>query len=182
MPSRTSRRSPPDAATPEGPIAVHRYKPLSIAAELARMGGGGVLCLVIAFALPWGATLQYVLFPLAAFLLFFAGVMVLRGFSRIVLFDHGIGLDGPLTAALRWEDVTALRVIAFKAKRSPIGGRYEVTLKGDGRTIRFDSSVEDFLDLIDSVLDRLEPREIAYERHTREALDHLAIKRGESGL
>jgi len=91
---------------------------------------------------------------LAAFALLFAvyGLRAaLRSVSRICLDDVGIWSKGPFPTAIRWDELTAMKLGYYSTRREGRGGRggwMQLRLAGGGKRLRIDSSLEGFGDIV----------------------------------
>ncbi len=119
----------------------------------------------IGFALPLGALacahpaapVAWVLAAAAALFLVYFARTVCRQLTHIELDETGIRVRGPAlgprSAALRWDDLCSLRLDYYSTRRDPEartveGGWMQLRLRGAGRTIRIDSELEGFLELV----------------------------------
>lgn len=134
---------------------VLRYPSTVLLGDYARAAAGlalTVLPLALVNVSPWiGA-------PLAACALLFAAFAARtaqRQFTRVTMDEQGVRAEGPLGAAIRWDDLTGLRLRYYAARRGrdgfrPEGGWMQATLTGRGGKIRLDSTLDGF----DAVIER----------------------------
>lgn len=86
----------------------------------------------------------------AAALLFFVyfGRTVCRQLTHIELDDAGLRAKGPLGGAIRWDELRSLRLDFFSTRADREGGWMQLRLRGAWRTIRIDSELEGFPELV----------------------------------
>ncbi len=132
---------------------VLRYPPGVLIGDYARAAAGLALTalpLALAEVAPW------VGWPLAAgALLFalFAARTVQRQFTRLLMDAQGVRAEGPLGAALRWDELSGLRLRYYSTRRGRGGdgaGWMQATLVGPAGRIRLDSTLAGF----DAVVER----------------------------
>ncbi|MEO8142670.1 MAG: hypothetical protein ABI654_00495, partial [Betaproteobacteria bacterium] len=83
----------------------------------------------------------------ALFLVYFART-VCRQLTHIDLDETGIRARGPLGAVIRWEYLRSLRLDYYSTRRDREGGWMQLRLRDAGRTIRIDSELGGFVDLV----------------------------------
>jgi len=83
----------------------------------------------------------------ALFLVYFVRT-VCRQLTHIELDEAGIRARGPLVAAIRWEDLRSLQLDYYSTRRDREGGWMQLKLRDAQRTIRIDSDLEGFAELI----------------------------------
>jgi len=127
-----------------------RYPSAVLLGDYARAGIGLALTalpLALVNVSPW------IGWPLAASALLFAAFAARtaqRQFTRLTVDDQGVRAEGPLGAAILWDDLTGLRLRYYTTRRGRDDGWMQATLTGRGRRIRLDSTLEGF----DTVIER----------------------------
>ena len=117
-------------------------------------GAIGIAFTVAPLALVYPAgPMAWVLAAAAALFLVYFGRTVCRQLTRIELDETGIRVRGPLGAALRWEELRSLRLDYYSTRRDPEGrtmqgGWMQLRLRDARRTIRIDSELDGFVDLV----------------------------------
>jgi len=106
----------------------------------------------LAVAHPAGPV-AWVLAAAAALFLVYFGRTVCRQLTHIELDENGIRAKGPLGAAIRWEDLRSLRLGYYSTRRDPEGrtmqgGWMQLRLRDAQHTIRIDSELEGFVELV----------------------------------
>lgn len=100
---------------------------------------------------------------------------VVRQLSWIELDASGIGDRGPLGAAIRWDALREVRLNYYSTRPDRSGGWMEFIVKGPGRTIRIESTLEGFVELVAEVVRAARDRGIALDERSRANLTALGI-------
>lgn len=138
----------------------------------------------LAFAHP-AAPVAWVLAATAVLFLVYFGRTVCRQLTHYELDEAGIRARGPavglLSAAIRWEDLRSLRLDYFSTRRDPEGrtmhgGWMQLKLRAARHTIRIDSELEGFADLVRAVARESRRRDIELDYATRSNLRVLGIE------
>lgn len=98
-----------------------------------------------------------------------------RQFQRFTVDDTGIMRHGPLGRALRWDQVARVDLAYFSTRRDKTEGWFHLTLRGAGRRIDMDSTLDGFDRIAAAVADQVRDRAIAVDDTTKEnfiALGH----------
>jgi len=129
-----------------------RYPARVLRLDYAGSAAGLALSLgLLAFAqlaapVAWVATAAALLF------LVYFGRTVCRQLTHIELDETGIRVMGPvvglLSAAIRWTDLCVLRLDYYSTRRDGEGGWMQLRLGDARRTIRIDSDLEGFAELV----------------------------------
>jgi hypothetical protein len=117
----------------------------------------------------------WVLAAAAALFLVYFGRTVCRQLTHFELDQTGIRVKGPLGAAIRWEDLRALRLDYYATRRDREGGWMQMRLRDARRTIRIDSELDCFVDLVRVVVLEARRRGIDLDEPTRANLDVLGL-------
>ena len=135
----------------------YRYPWRALFPDYAGSGiGFGLLLAALVFAHP-AVPMAWVLAAAAALFLVYFGRTVCRQLTHIELDETGIRVAGPaflrLRAALRWEELRSLRLDYYSIRRDPEGrtlqgGWMQLRLRDARCTIRIDSELEGFLELL----------------------------------
>ena len=148
-------------------------------------GGIGVALLLgpLAYARP-ATPVAWVMAAAAALFLVYFGRTVCRQLTHIELDETGIRVRGPawglLSAALRWEELRSLRLDYYSTRRDPDGrtvqgGWMQLKLRGAGCTIRIDSELEGFLELVRAAVLQARRRGADLDWSTRANLGALGL-------
>lgn len=106
----------------------------------------------LAFVHP-AAPVAWLLAAAAALFLVYFGRTVCRQLTHIELDENGIRAKGPLGATIRWEDLRSVRLGYYSTRRDPEGrtmqgGWMQLTLRDAQHTIRIDSELESFAEVV----------------------------------
>ena len=109
-------------------MSLHRYPPRTLMGDYARSGVGlaltGTLC--------------------AFFLL-----RTIERHRTIVSVDEDmISVSGIMAASMRWDEVEKLELSYYSVKRDRSGGWMQLTLRKPGVTVKVDSRLDGFLDIV----------------------------------
>lgn len=129
---------------------VLRYPRTALLGDYARAGAG---LAITALPLALLEVNRWIAVPLAAAALLFA-VFALRTAqrqaSRLELDDAGVTMRGPMGASLAWTDLRGLDLRYYSTKRDRSDGWMQLTLKGGGRRLRADSTLDGFDRLVET--------------------------------
>jgi len=121
----------------------------------------------------------WVLAAAAALFLVYFGRTVCRQLTHIELDETGIRVRGPafglLSAAIRWEDLRTLRLDYYSTRKDREGGWMQLRLRDAQRTIRIDSELEGFVELVRAAVLEARRRGIGMDEPTRANLDVLGL-------
>ena len=140
---------------------VLRYPLGSLLADYGRGALGLALTVpVVAFVDP--APIVFWLFALcAAISALFVARTALRQVTALTYDDTGVWQSGPWRRRIAWDELTDLRLKFFSTRRDRSVGWMQLTLKGGGRTIGVESTLEDFEALTARAFDAARARDLA---------------------
>jgi len=140
-----------------------RYSRRALALDYARSGVGAALCggllLLASPALAAGALLAA---AAALFLVYFTRT-VCRQLTHIELDEAGIRARGPWGAEIRWENLRAMRLDYYSTRADREEGWMQLRLRDARRTIRLDSDLEGFDELVRAVAEAASRRGLALD-------------------
>ena len=133
----------------------------------------------LAFARP-AAPVAWVLAASAALFLVYFVRTVCRQLTHIELDETGIRVMGPLGAALRWDELRSLRLDYYSTRRDPEGrtvhgGWMQLRLRDARCTIRIDSELEGFVELVGAAAGEARRRGADLDWTTRANLGVLGL-------
>lgn len=119
--------------------------PLSkIGADYLRSAIGAILCLLpLAFGTPLKGGV-WLLVLLASMFVLFAVRTFARQITRVWVSDEGIAVSGFIKQILRWEMLSEVTLSYYSTFRGRGQGWMQLRLRGDGQTLRLESSLEGF--------------------------------------
>ena len=125
-------------------VSRHRYPGASLAADYARGGVGVLLTAGPLLAVPVHAAVAWLLGGAAALFVFFLMRTALRHATVIETDDHGIAARGPISRTIAWPALSDVRLRYYSTRRDREQGWMQLTLRGGGRRLTVESSIEDF--------------------------------------
>jgi hypothetical protein len=145
------------------------------------LGGGSGLALSLgplAIVHPAGPV-AWVLAAVAVLFLVYFGRTVCRQLTHIELDEAGIRVRGPgffrLRTAIRWEELRSLRLDYFSTRRDGEGGWMQLRLRDAQHTIRIDSELTGFVDLLRAAALEARRRGADLDEATRSNLNQLGL-------
>ena len=147
-----------------------RYPARVLWLDYAGSGSGLALSLGLIVLVRPAAPVAWVAAAVAALFLVYFGRTVCRQLTHIELDETGIRVVGPavglLSAGIRWADLCLLRLDYYSTRRDGEGGWMQLRL-GDARhTIRIDSDLDGFAELVRAAAHAAAPRELAIDTAT----------------
>ncbi len=128
-----------------------RYPLRALALDHAGATTGLAISLGLLLSAHPAAPVAWALAAAAALFLVYFGRTVCRQLTHIELDEAGIRARGPLGAAIRWEDLRSLRLDYYSTRRDREGGWMQFRLRDAQRTIRIDSDLTGFAELVGEV-------------------------------
>lgn len=171
-------------------MTVFRYATRHLIADYGRSGLGLIATAGPLALVPGMIPAFSVVFAVAAMGFAAYGARTgLRHTTRLMVDDRGVALLNAVGRRgthrrLAWDQLDLLRLTYYAPRRrgrEPTGGRWhehgwlQLTLAGEGRRIKVDSSLERFSDFLRLALDRADARGVAVDQTTRANLDALGM-------
>jgi len=159
-------------------MSVHRYRRDALAADGARALAGlaataGPLALV-----ETSAPIAVLLGVLAALFAAYGVRTAARIPQRIEVDEAAIAATGLRSAQLRWVDLSSMKLNYYSTKRDGRGGWMQLKLNAGGRTLRIESTLEGFPDVVSRAAGAADRRGIALPPATTANLSLLGIRAG----
>jgi len=108
------------------------------------------------------------------FLVYFARTVV-RQLTWIAIDATGIGVQGPLGVAIRWDEMRAVRLNYYSTRPDRSGGWMEFIVQGPRRSIRVESTLDGFAELVRACTQEAKARGLALDERSRVNLQALGI-------
>ena len=153
----------------------HRYPPSALVADYARAGLGFAITASLAFFAQIAPVITYILSALAAVFLLYGVRTAIRQQTRIEIGEQGIEAAGPMGASIAWGELTDVQLRYYSTRRDRQDGWMQLGVKGAGRTIKVDSSLDGFDDVVASVVAAAERRGLAFGEPTLENLRSMGL-------
>lgn len=155
-----------------------RYPVRALFLDFAGSGVGFAVSLGLIVFVRLAAPVAWAVAAAAALFLVYFGRTVCRQLTHIELDEAGIRARGPLGVAIRWEDLRSLRLDYFSTRRDPegmsmLGGWMQLKLRDARRTIRIDSDVDGFAELVRAAARAAARRDLALDPATVSNLEAL---------
>ncbi|MGQ0676042.1 MAG: hypothetical protein ACT4N4_08165 [Rhodospirillales bacterium] len=129
-------------------MKLHRYPTRELAGDYARAAAG---LAVTAGPLLFVATTSVVAWILAGFAVLFvvfAARTALRHMTVVRVDDAGIAAIGPMGVSVRWNDLKGVALSYYSTRRDRTRGWMQLSVRGTGRALRLDSTIEGFRDIV----------------------------------
>jgi len=136
----------------------------------------GLACALgpLAFVAP-AAPIAWALAATAALFLVYFGRTLCRQLTQFELDEAGIRARGPFGGVIRWEDLRALRLAYYSTRRDREGGWMQLRLRDARRTIRIESDLDGFVELVRASAGQARRRGVDLDEPTRANLQALGI-------
>ena len=156
-------------------MSLHRYPPRTLMGDYVRS------CLGLALTFPplmmfSPSTLIAVTLGLVGSL---CGFFLLRTAERhrtiVSVDDDLIAVSGVFASVIRWDEVEKLELSYYSVKRDRSGGWMQLTLRRPGATVKVDSRLQGFLDIVKRAARAAREHEVRVNAVTRANLAALRI-------
>jgi hypothetical protein len=156
--------------------AVLRYPRQTIWADYLRAAAGALLC---GLPLMMVSVNRWIGFFLAAGFILFALFFVrtaLRQVTRYVLGPDTLAADGPAGGLVEWARLDRLKLSYYSTKRDRTDGWMQLSVGSTGgRTVKIDSSLDSFYDVVERAAQAAEAQDLELSRATRVNLHSMGI-------
>lgn len=145
-------------------MSAHTYPRDSLRADYLRAAAGLLLTALPLILVRPHWIVGLLLGAMAILFLLFLLRTAQRQATTVHLDDTGIRAEGPMGKAVAWTGLADLRLRYFSTRRDKQKGWMHLTLKGASATLKVESSIDGFEDIVDRAVDaakanglRLEP-------------------------
>lgn len=156
-------------------VSIHRYPAGAMAADYARALGGMALTLGPLAVFNVAPLMVYILGGLGALFLAFGFRTLLRHLTRVEISTEGIRMEGPAGRGVRWRDLDAMSLRYYATRRDKLDGWMQLKLKGEGRALTLDSSIDGFSEIVACALRAARDNGVALEPRTLANLPGLGL-------
>ncbi len=156
-------------------MKTYRYPPRELAGDYARGGVGLAVTAGPLLFLPTNPIIMWILAGFAALFMVFAARTAIRHMTVIRIDDAGIAAVGPIGASVRWDDLRRVALSYYSTRRDRTRGWMQLSVRGKGRAVRLDSSIEGFRDIAAQAVHHAELKRIELSPATVVNLNALGI-------
>lgn len=153
----------------------YRYKPRALKGDYARSGIGLALTGGPLLAVDAGLAGAAVLGLLAVLFLVFGVRTVLRQLTLVRVDDDGISIEGPMPRRIRWHDLASADLSYYTTKRDGGAGWMQLKLKDRRGTLRIESSLEGFADVVRRIAHEAEANDVELAPATINNMQALGV-------
>lgn len=121
-----------------------KYRRGALLADYVRAGIGGLLTGVPMLFVGGSPATLVILGVLTALFALFGLRTALRHMTVVTLGPEGVRVHGGLGGAIAWRELDQLKLGYYTTRRDRQGGWMQLSLRGGGRRLKFDSSLEGF--------------------------------------
>lgn len=127
-------------------MRIYRYPPRALAGDYLRSGVGLVIGVGVLLSVPPSPAIIVIFGGVAGLFGYFGYRTAQRHIMKVAVTDDEICNSSFGTRVMAWHDLQAVRLRYYGTKRQDrgSGGFMELTLKGAGSSLRFESSIEGF--------------------------------------
>lgn len=153
----------------------HRYPVQTLAADYGRAALGLALTggpLVLVEPAP---VMVYILGGLGTLFFLYGVQTALRHATQVKLSEEEIRAEGLRPVVLRWRDLKGMSLAYYSTRRDRSQGWTQLRLKGDERTLKFDSTIEGFPAIAERAYRAARGNRVALTTRTLENLAALGI-------
>jgi hypothetical protein len=129
---------------------------------------------ILAIAAP-GPVATGILVGLAALFALFGLRTGLRHMTRIEASETGLAASGPLSTSIRWAELDCMKLAYYSTRRDRRDGWMQLELRADASTIRLDSRIAGFAELVERAARAAATRELELSAATIANLAALGI-------
>jgi len=154
---------------------LYRYPARALRAGYALGASGAIGAAALLTLAQPALAVQWVLGAVGLLFLVYFARTVVRQLSRIAIDAAQIGARGPLGTTIRWDDVRAVRLNYYSTRQDRSGGWMEFVVQGPRRSIRIESTLEGFVDVVGDAVREVQRRGLEPDERTRANLRALGI-------
>lgn len=129
-------------------MKAYRYPPKALLGDYARSGAGLAATLGPLLFVPASPVMMGILGGLAALFFAFGARTALRQMTVVQVDEAGITAVGPVGARIAWTELEGLALAYYSTRRDRTRGWMQLTMRGPGRRLRVDSSIDGFRDIV----------------------------------
>lgn len=128
-------------------MKTYRYPPRGLMGDYARAGVGLVVTAGPLLFLPTTLIILWILAGFASLFVVFAARTAIRHMTVVRVDDAGIAAIGPMGVSVRWDDLKGVVLSYYSTRRDRTRGWMQLSVRGNGRAVRLDSTIDGFRDI-----------------------------------
>lgn len=163
-------------------MSEHQYPSSAIYGDYARAAFGFGLTAGPLVLLDLATVMAALFAALAALFGWFGWRTALRQISRVQVTPEAIALRGPIERRIPWAELRRVKLAYYAAARGRRNGWLQLTLRGNGRVIRMDSSLEGFDRILRSVQAQVRAQNLPVDPTTASNFGELGFAVGTPGV
>ena len=156
-------------------MKTYRYPPRELAGDYARAGVGLAVTAGPLSFLPTTPIIMWILAGFAALFVVFAARTAIRHMTVVRIDDAGVAAVGPMGVSVRWDDLKGVALSYYSTRRDRTRGWMQLSVRGNGRALRLDSTIEGFRDIAAQVVRHAELKRIEFSPATTGNLTALGV-------
>jgi hypothetical protein len=159
----------------------HAYPNSAMVGDYLRAAAGVVPTAAILAIAPVGVIAGGILGGLAALFSVFGIRTALRHGTRVEMTEAGLSASGPLGTSIRWTELDRLKLAyySYSTRRDRHDGWMQLELRSGWSTIRLDSRIDGFTELVERAARAAEARRLELSAATAANLEALGIRPSE---
>lgn len=126
----------------------HRYPSNELLRDYVRAGFGLAVTGVPLLSMHAGPVMMWALAVFAALFAVFGARTAIRHLTIVRVGDTGIAAIGPMGVSIDWNDLGRIALSYYSTRRDRTRGWMQLSLRGRGRTLRLDSTIDGFRDIV----------------------------------
>lgn len=154
----------------------YAYPGSAMIGDYARAAAGFVAVTAVLAVASAGPVATGILSGLAALFALFGLRTGLRHATRIEATETQLSAAGPLSATIRWAELDRVRLAYYSTRRDRRDGWMQLELRGGGSTIRIDSRIDGFGELVERSALAAAERGVELSAATAANLEALGIR------
>lgn len=154
----------------------HTYPTSAMIGDYLRSAVGLVPSAAMLASLPLGAVGATVLGVLAALFAVFGVRTALRHGVRVEMTESGLRASGVLRASIPWGELDEMKLAYYSTRRDRRGGWMQLKLRSGGSTLRLDSRITGFGELVERSARAAETGRLPLDAATFANLQALGVK------
>jgi hypothetical protein len=158
----------------------HVYPTSAMLGDYARAAVGLVPTGAMLAITPLGTTPAAVLGGFVALFAVFGIRTALRHGTRVEMTEAALRASGPLRASIRWSELDRMKLAYYSTHRDRRGGWMQLDLRAGSSTLRVDSCIEGFTELVAASAKAAEMRGLPLDGATLANLASLGVRSREA--